>query len=300
MPAATSPIRSRAARTWSAARQRALRRRRRQLARKGIAEAVEAAVARAKSALPEVDETHGRTLIGYSLGAYRAVTGRPSPRQPISARDADRCQSFARPGTPRPRGHGAHPALRRQLGHDARSHAARSATRAARRSANALPGPRAPSDTPSPPASPTTSRKRSPGSAAANPESGLLGRSQGARRTSPPAAAARTALAIAQHSARSCSRRGCRAQPLRTVNATVQQRPGAAPRSWSRPSRERGQQGAVRSQRGELLGAVERSPLRPEARFEQLGGVQRSFGGHPDLGQRVSAEDAKHGVLPAE
>ncbi|MES1173528.1 MAG: hypothetical protein ABUL62_04295 [Myxococcales bacterium] len=39
----------------------------------GVAEAVEAAVMRAKGALPEVDETHGRTLIGYSLGAYRAV-----------------------------------------------------------------------------------------------------------------------------------------------------------------------------------------------------------------------------------
>ena len=40
---------------------------------KGVAEAVEAAVMRAKSALPEVDETHGRTLIGYSMGAFRAV-----------------------------------------------------------------------------------------------------------------------------------------------------------------------------------------------------------------------------------
>jgi predicted esterase len=41
---------------------------------KGVAEAVEAAVTRAKSALPEVDETHGRTLIGYSMGAYRAAS----------------------------------------------------------------------------------------------------------------------------------------------------------------------------------------------------------------------------------
>lgn len=40
---------------------------------KGVAEAVEAAVARAKTALAEVDDSHGRTLIGYSLGAYRAV-----------------------------------------------------------------------------------------------------------------------------------------------------------------------------------------------------------------------------------
>ena len=40
----------------------------------GFAEAVEAAVARAKSALPEpADDTRGRTLIGYSLGAYRAL-----------------------------------------------------------------------------------------------------------------------------------------------------------------------------------------------------------------------------------
>ena len=41
---------------------------------KGVNEAVEAAVARAKAALPEVDDDHGRTLIGYSLGAYRAVS----------------------------------------------------------------------------------------------------------------------------------------------------------------------------------------------------------------------------------
>lgn len=39
----------------------------------GIAAAVEAAVTRAKTALPAVDDAHGRTLIGYSLGAYRAV-----------------------------------------------------------------------------------------------------------------------------------------------------------------------------------------------------------------------------------
>jgi predicted esterase len=40
----------------------------------GFAEAVEAAVARAKTALPHAaDDEHGRTLIGYSLGAYRAI-----------------------------------------------------------------------------------------------------------------------------------------------------------------------------------------------------------------------------------
>ena len=40
----------------------------------GVDEAVEAAVARAKSTLgAAVDESHGRTLIGYSLGAYRAL-----------------------------------------------------------------------------------------------------------------------------------------------------------------------------------------------------------------------------------
>jgi predicted esterase len=40
----------------------------------GFAQAVEAAVARAKLALPEpADDEHGRTLIGYSLGAYRAL-----------------------------------------------------------------------------------------------------------------------------------------------------------------------------------------------------------------------------------
>jgi predicted esterase len=39
----------------------------------GVAEAVERAVARAKLALPEaIDDTQRRTLIGYSLGAYRA------------------------------------------------------------------------------------------------------------------------------------------------------------------------------------------------------------------------------------
>ena len=39
-----------------------------------VAEAVEAAVARAKEVLPEpADESRGRTLIGYSLGAYRAL-----------------------------------------------------------------------------------------------------------------------------------------------------------------------------------------------------------------------------------
>jgi predicted esterase len=40
----------------------------------GFAQAVEAAVERAKAALPEpADDDHGRTLIGYSLGAYRAL-----------------------------------------------------------------------------------------------------------------------------------------------------------------------------------------------------------------------------------
>ncbi|HWZ92108.1 MAG TPA: hypothetical protein VNW92_24765, partial [Polyangiaceae bacterium] len=40
----------------------------------GFASAVEAAVQRAKAALPEAaDDEHGRTLIGYSLGAYRAL-----------------------------------------------------------------------------------------------------------------------------------------------------------------------------------------------------------------------------------
>jgi predicted esterase len=39
----------------------------------GVADAVEAAITRAKSTLLEVDESHGRTLIGYSMGAYRAV-----------------------------------------------------------------------------------------------------------------------------------------------------------------------------------------------------------------------------------
>lgn len=42
--------------------------------RAGFAEAIEAAVTRAKAALPEpADDEHGRTLIGYSLGAYRAL-----------------------------------------------------------------------------------------------------------------------------------------------------------------------------------------------------------------------------------
>ena len=42
--------------------------------RANLAQTVEAAVARAKSALPEpADEEHGRTLIGYSMGAYRAL-----------------------------------------------------------------------------------------------------------------------------------------------------------------------------------------------------------------------------------
>ena len=41
---------------------------------RGVAEAVEAAVARAKGVLGKrVEESHGRTLIGYSLGAYRAI-----------------------------------------------------------------------------------------------------------------------------------------------------------------------------------------------------------------------------------
>jgi predicted esterase len=40
----------------------------------GYSEAIEAAIARAKAALPEpADDAHGRTLIGYSLGAYRAL-----------------------------------------------------------------------------------------------------------------------------------------------------------------------------------------------------------------------------------
>jgi predicted esterase len=39
----------------------------------GVEEAVESAVARAMSVLGEVDESHGRTLIGYSLGAFRAL-----------------------------------------------------------------------------------------------------------------------------------------------------------------------------------------------------------------------------------
>ncbi|MEP7053058.1 MAG: hypothetical protein ABJB12_22020 [Pseudomonadota bacterium] len=39
----------------------------------GVGEAVERAVARAKLALPDaIDDTQARTLIGYSLGAYRA------------------------------------------------------------------------------------------------------------------------------------------------------------------------------------------------------------------------------------
>jgi predicted esterase len=42
--------------------------------RAGFAAAVEAAIERAKSALPiPADEERGRTLIGYSLGAYRAL-----------------------------------------------------------------------------------------------------------------------------------------------------------------------------------------------------------------------------------
>ena len=39
----------------------------------GVEDAVESAVARAESMLGEVDESHGRTLIGYSLGAFRAL-----------------------------------------------------------------------------------------------------------------------------------------------------------------------------------------------------------------------------------
>jgi predicted esterase len=40
----------------------------------GVAQAVAAAVERAKAALPTpADDTQGRTLIGYSLGAYRAL-----------------------------------------------------------------------------------------------------------------------------------------------------------------------------------------------------------------------------------
>jgi len=39
----------------------------------GVEDAVESAVTRAKSLLGEVDESHGRTLIGYSLGAFRAL-----------------------------------------------------------------------------------------------------------------------------------------------------------------------------------------------------------------------------------
>jgi predicted esterase len=40
----------------------------------GVSEAVERAVARAKAELPGVlDDTRGRTLIGYSLGAFRAL-----------------------------------------------------------------------------------------------------------------------------------------------------------------------------------------------------------------------------------
>jgi len=43
-------------------------------AQTGFAGAIAAAVERAKTALPVMaDETHGRTLIGYSLGAYRAL-----------------------------------------------------------------------------------------------------------------------------------------------------------------------------------------------------------------------------------
>jgi predicted esterase len=41
----------------------------------GFEQQIEAAVQRAEAALgPNVDETHGRTLIGYSLGAFRALT----------------------------------------------------------------------------------------------------------------------------------------------------------------------------------------------------------------------------------
>jgi len=39
----------------------------------GVEEAVQSAVSRAKSILGEVDESRGRTLIGYSLGAFRAL-----------------------------------------------------------------------------------------------------------------------------------------------------------------------------------------------------------------------------------
>lgn len=39
----------------------------------GVEATVESAVARAKTVLGEVDESHGRTLIGYSLGAFRAL-----------------------------------------------------------------------------------------------------------------------------------------------------------------------------------------------------------------------------------
>lgn len=39
----------------------------------GVEAAVEAAVGRAKSVLGEVDESHGRTLVGYSMGAFRAL-----------------------------------------------------------------------------------------------------------------------------------------------------------------------------------------------------------------------------------
>ncbi len=43
-------------------------------AQRGFADAIAAAVERAKAALPiAADETRGRTLIGYSLGAYRAI-----------------------------------------------------------------------------------------------------------------------------------------------------------------------------------------------------------------------------------
>ncbi len=39
----------------------------------GFEQQIEHAVQRAEAALGEVDETHGRTLIGYSLGAFRAL-----------------------------------------------------------------------------------------------------------------------------------------------------------------------------------------------------------------------------------
>ena len=39
----------------------------------GFERQIEQAVQRAEAALGEVDETHGRTLIGYSLGAFRAL-----------------------------------------------------------------------------------------------------------------------------------------------------------------------------------------------------------------------------------